>query len=117
MTDWAARAATHYVPGFKFADGGNLDLRLHYRMLGVLASDRSNAVLMLHGTTGSGGQFLQPSTADFLFAAGQPLDAGKYFIILPDAIGHGGSSKRVTGWRPPSHVTATPTSLERNIAS
>src|SRR5580704_2688299 len=95
MTDWlkTARAASYTVPGFKFADGGELDLRLHYRTLGVLAPDRSNAVLMLHGTTGSSTQFLQPSTADFLFGAGQPLDVGKYFIILPDAIGHGGSSK------------------------
>jgi homoserine O-acetyltransferase/O-succinyltransferase len=99
VSDWikAAHAATHFVPGFKFADGGNLDLRLHYRTLGALAPDRSNAVLMLHGTTGSGAQFLQPSSADFLFAPGQPLDAGKYFIILPDAIGHGGSSKPSDG--------------------
>ena len=99
MTDWlkTARAASYTVPGFKFADGGELDLRLHYRTLGVLAPDRSNAVLMLHGTTGSSTQFLQPTTADFLFAAGQPLDVGKYFIILPDAIGHGGSSKPSDG--------------------
>jgi homoserine O-acetyltransferase len=59
--------------------------------------DRSNAVLMLHGTTGSSTQFLQPTTADFLFAAGQPLDVEKYFIILPDAIGHGGASKPSDG--------------------
>jgi homoserine O-acetyltransferase len=99
MTDWlkAARAATFGVPGFEFADGVNLDLRLHYRTLGELAPDRSNAVLMLHGTTGGGRQFLQPSTADFLLAEGQPLDVGKYFIILPDAIGHGGSSKPSDG--------------------
>jgi homoserine O-acetyltransferase len=99
MTDWltTARAATYTVPGFAFADGGNLDLRLHYRTLGALAPDRGNAVLMLHGTTGSSAQFLQPTTADFLFAVGQPLDAGKYFIILPDAIGHGGSSKPSDG--------------------
>jgi homoserine O-acetyltransferase len=99
VTDWlkTARAATYIVPGFKFADGVTLDLRLHYRTLGVLAPDRSNAVLMLHGTTGAGRQFLQPSTADFLFAAGQPLDVGKYLIILPDAIGHGGSSRPSDG--------------------
>jgi homoserine O-acetyltransferase len=83
VTDWfkAARAGTYDVPGFKFADGGYLDLRLHYRTLGVLAPDCSNGVPMLHGTTGGGRQFLQPSTADFLFAAGQPLDVGKYFIM------------------------------------
>src|ERR1700761_2952496 len=99
MTDWltAARAATFTAPGFKLADGGTLDLRLHYRTLGVLAPDHGNAVLMLHGTTGSSAQFLQPATADFLFATGQPLDIDKYFIILPDAIGHGGSSKPSDG--------------------
>jgi homoserine O-acetyltransferase/O-succinyltransferase len=99
MTDWlkTARAATYIVPGFKFADGGTLDLRLHYRTLGVLAPDRRNAVLMLHGTTGGGRQFLQPSTADFLFAAGQALDVSKYFIVLPDSIGHGDSSKPSEG--------------------
>jgi homoserine O-acetyltransferase len=99
MTDWidAAREADYFVHGFKFADGSELDLRLHYRTLGVLAPDRSNAVLMLHGTTGGGKQFLQPDTADFLFAKGQPLDSGKYFIIIPDAIGHGGSSKPSDG--------------------
>jgi homoserine O-acetyltransferase/O-succinyltransferase len=97
--DWlkTARAATYTVPGFKFAAGGTLDLRLHYRTLGVLAPDRRNAVLMLHGTTGSSRQFLQPSTADFLFVVGQPLDVGRYFIIMPDAIGHGGSSKPSDG--------------------
>ena len=99
MTDWleTAREAEYTVPGFKFADGGELDLRLHYRTLGVLALDRGNAVLMLHGTIGSSKQFLQPSVADFLFAADQPLDAAKYFIIFPDAIGHGGSSKPSDG--------------------
>ena len=99
MTNWikTAREAEFTVPSFKFAESGELDLRLHYRTLGVLAPDRGNAVLMLHGTTGSSKQFLQPSTADFLFAADQPLDARKYFIIFPDAIGHGGSSKPSDG--------------------
>jgi homoserine O-acetyltransferase/O-succinyltransferase len=99
MTDWinTAREADYFVHGFKFADGSELDLRLHYRTLGSLAPDRSNAVLMLHGTTGGGKQFLQPDTADFLFAKGQPLDSSKYFIIFPDDIGHGGSSKPSDG--------------------
>jgi homoserine O-acetyltransferase/O-succinyltransferase len=102
VTDWlkAARVETYIVLGFKFADGGTLDLRLHYRTLGELAPDRSNAVLMLHGTTGDGRQFLQPSTADFLFAAGQALDVSKYFIVLPDSIGHGDSSKPSDGLEP-----------------
>jgi homoserine O-acetyltransferase/O-succinyltransferase len=97
--DWLteARTATHTVPDFKFAEGGTLDVRLHYRTLGVLAPERRNAVLMLHGTSGASRQFLQPSTADFLFAEGQPLDVSKYFIIMPDAIGHGGSSKPSDG--------------------
>jgi homoserine O-acetyltransferase len=99
MTGWidAAREADYFVDGFTFADGSELNLRLHYRTLGVLAPDRSNAVLMLHGTTGGGKQFLQPTTADFLFAKGQPLDSSRYFIIFPDAIGHGGSSKPSDG--------------------
>lgn len=58
-----------------------------------LASDKGNAVLLLHGTVGSGQQFLQPAFADALFGAGEPLDAREHFIILPDAIGHGKSSK------------------------
>jgi homoserine O-acetyltransferase/O-succinyltransferase len=65
--------------------------------LGALAPDRGNAVLMLYGTVGSSKQFLQPSVADFLFAPDRPLDADKYFIIFPDAIGHGGSSKPSDG--------------------
>jgi hypothetical protein len=119
MTDWikAAHEATYTVPGFKFADGGELDLRLHYRTLGVLAPDRSNAVLMLHGTTGGGGQFLQPSTADFPFAAGQPLDAGSTSSSCQTPLGMAAPASRVTDWRRPSHVTATPTSLKRNIVS
>jgi homoserine O-acetyltransferase/O-succinyltransferase len=74
--DWLkeARTATYTLAGFKFAEGGALDVRLHYRTLGVLAPDRRNGVLMPHGTTGASRQFLQPSTADFLFAEGQPSD-------------------------------------------
>ena len=99
MKDWleTARESDYTAPGFKFAVGGELDLRLHYRTLGALAPDRGNAVLMLHGTVGSSKQFLQPSVADFLFWPGRPLDAGKYFVIFPDAIGHGGSSKPSDG--------------------
>jgi homoserine O-acetyltransferase len=53
--------------------------------------------MVLHGTTGSGKQFLQPQFADELFGAGQPLDVSKYFVILPDDIGHGKSSKPSDG--------------------
>jgi len=83
--------------GFVFADGGRTDLRLAYRTLGSLAPDKGNAVLLLHGTVGSGQQFLQPAFADALFGAGEPLDAREFFTILPDAIGHGSSSKPSDG--------------------
>ena len=83
--------------GFAFADGGRADLRLAYRTLGALAPDRGNAVLLLHGTLGSGQQFLQPAFADALFGPGQPLDVREHFIVLPDAIGHGRSSKPSDG--------------------
>src|SRR5256885_13731194 len=76
---------------FRFASGETLpELRLHYRTLGTPGSP---AVLVLHGTTGSGAQFLGGSFAGALFGPGQLLDAAKHFIILPDGIGHGGSSK------------------------
>ena len=55
-------------------------------------------MLLLHGTTGSGKQFLQPGMADALFGAGQPLDAARHFIIMPDALGHGESSKPSDGF-------------------
>ncbi len=72
-------------------------MRLHCRTLGELAPNGRNAVLMLHGTVGSGEQFLEPGTADALFDRGQPLDVAKYCIVLPDAIGHGLSSKPSNG--------------------
>jgi homoserine O-acetyltransferase len=82
---------------FRFASGETLpELRLHYRTLGTPGSP---AVLVLHGTTGSGAQFLGESFAGQLFGPGQPLDASKHFVILPDGIGHGGSSKPSDGLR------------------
>ena len=56
-----------------------------------------NAVLILHGTTGSGAQFIRPEFAGELFGVGQPLDATRFFIVLPDGIGHGKSSKPSDG--------------------
>jgi homoserine O-acetyltransferase len=87
---------------FKFKSGEQLpELRLHYRTLGKLARDAqgrsTNAVLILHGTGGSGQQFLQPQFAGELFGPGQLLDINRYFIILPDGIGHGKSSKPSDG--------------------
>jgi len=87
---------------FKFHSGESLpELRLHYRTLGNPARDAqgqvTNAVLILHGTGGSGQQFLQPQFAGVLFGPGQLLDTTRYFIILPDGIGHGKSSKPSNG--------------------
>ena len=95
MTDWKQRTQAHemQVPQFEFSSGESRMLRLHCWTLGSLNAARDNAVLLLHGTTGSGTQFLEPDTADFLFRTGQPLDVDHFFIILPDAIGHGNSSK------------------------
>src|SRR5215470_6129366 len=78
-------------------------LRLHYTSFGKPERDASgkvtNAVLILHGTGGTGHQFLAPQFADVLFGPGQLLDASRYFIILPDNIGHGKSSKPSDGLR------------------
>lgn len=82
---------------FRFHTGEVMpQLRLAYTTLG---SPSGEPVLILHGTGGSGTGFLNPAFGDELFGAGQPLDAGKYFIILPDAIGHGKSSKPSDGMR------------------
>ncbi len=93
------------IPNFTFDDGERLpELRIHYYTLGTLrtdASGHSNAVLIMHGTGGSGKQFLTPPErfAGVLFSPGGLLDANKYFIILPDDIGHGQSSKPSDGMR------------------
>ena len=92
------------IPEFSFNSGEVLrELRLHYRTLGAPARDEKgrarNAVLILHGTTGSGAQFLRPDFAGELFQAGQLLDAERFYIILPDSIGHGKSSKPSDGLR------------------
>jgi homoserine O-acetyltransferase len=82
---------------FRFHTGEVMpELRLHYRTVGESSRE---PVLILHGTTGSGASMLSPALAGELFGPGQPLDASKYFIILPDAIGHGKSSKPSDGLR------------------
>jgi homoserine O-acetyltransferase len=83
---------------FKFASGETLpELRLHYITLGSPARDEAgvvrNAVLILHGTTGSGGGFLADTFAGQLFGRGQLLDASTHYLILPDGIGTGKSSR------------------------
>lgn len=92
----------YVVSNYKFADGESLsNVRIHYSTIGTPTRDASgtvrNAVLIMHGTGGSGGQFLNPIFAGELFGPGQPLDASKYYIILPDDIGHGKSSKPSDG--------------------
>ncbi|HEY3615777.1 MAG TPA: alpha/beta fold hydrolase [Candidatus Sulfotelmatobacter sp.] len=87
---------------FHFKTGETLpELKLHYTTFGKAEHDANgkvtNAVLILHGTGGSGRQFLAPQFADVLFGPGQPLDTNRYFIILPDNVGHGKSSKPSDG--------------------
>jgi len=87
---------------FKFDSGEVLpELKIHYRTLGRPQRDAAgvvrNAVLILHGTGGTGRQFLSPQFAGVLFGPGQLLDTSRYFILLPDGIGHGGSSKPSDG--------------------
>jgi homoserine O-acetyltransferase len=92
------------IRDFKFDSGETLpELNLHYRTLGRPVRDAkgwvTNAVLIMHGTGGTGAQFLSDNFALELFGPGQTLDAATYFIILPDNIGHGKSSKPSDGLR------------------
>jgi homoserine O-acetyltransferase len=99
---YPATEGDYVAHDFKFKSDEQLsELRLHYRTLGKLVRDAqgrsTNAVLILHGTGGSGQQFLQPQFAGELFGSGQLLDINRYFVILPDGIGHGKSSKPSDG--------------------
>ena len=90
------------LENFRFGSGESLpQLRLHYTTVGTPVKDASgavrNAILIMHGTTGSGRGFLSNQFAGGLFGPGQLLDATRYYIILPDAIGHGRSSKPSDG--------------------
>ncbi|HXS72706.1 MAG TPA: alpha/beta fold hydrolase [Rhodanobacteraceae bacterium] len=101
---WPVKQGDFTIRDFHFGDGETLpQLRTHYRTLGTPARDPSgkvrNAVLILHGTSGAGDNFLTDDFAGVLFGPGQLLDASKYYIILPDGIGHGGSSKPSDGLR------------------
>src|SRR4051812_24341242 len=96
--------ADFVVRNFTFASGETLPtLTLHYRTIGTPQRDSSgvvrNAVMILHGTGGTGAAFLSQAFGGELFGAGQVLDAARYFIILPDGIGHGKSSKPSDGLR------------------
>jgi homoserine O-acetyltransferase len=90
------------IRDFRFTSGETLpELRMHYTTVGTPRRDArgvvNNAVLIMHGTTGTGARLIRPEFAGELFGKGQPLDAEQYFIILPDDIGHGGSSKPSDG--------------------
>lgn len=94
----------YVLKDFKFASGQSLpELRIHYRTLGEPRKDAqgrtTNAVLILHGTGGSGENFLNQNFAGFLFIPNGMLDARKYYIVIPDGIGHGKSTKPSDGLR------------------
>ena len=105
QTDWAAQSTQRDVmlKDFAFSTGERMDVRMHVTTLGTPHRDASgqidNAVLILHGTGGSGAQFFRPQFADELYGPGQPLDITRYYVILPDNIGHGRSSKPSDGLR------------------
>jgi homoserine O-acetyltransferase len=105
-----SRAASYPAPtegdytihDFHFRDGESLpEVRMHYLTLGTPRRDGQgvvrNAVLILHGTTGSSAQFLRSEFAGELYCKGQPLDATRYYLIIPDNLGHGQSSKPSDG--------------------
>ena len=99
---WPIREGDFVVRDFRFASGETLpQLRLHYTTLGEPRRDAQgrvvNAVMVLHGTGGTGGQFLSPQFADVLYRPGGLLDIRRWYVILPDGIGHGRSSKPSDG--------------------
>ncbi|HEY6359272.1 MAG TPA: hypothetical protein VIX35_13610, partial [Vicinamibacterales bacterium] len=94
----------YLIKNFSFRDGESLpEMRLHYRVLGTIKRNAqgqvTNAVLIMHGTGGTGRQFSTNSFAGELFNPGQLLDATQYFIVMPDDIGHGMSAKPSDGLR------------------
>ncbi len=99
---WPTQDGVYSIENFTFGSGEQLaQLRLHYLTLGKRHVDRQghtdNAVLLLHGTGGDAHSLLNPIFADVLFGPGQPLDIQRYYVILPDDIGHGSSSKPSDG--------------------
>ena len=101
---WPSQDGEVTLKDFTFGSGEKLpEVRMHYTTLGTphrnAKGEIDNAVMVLHGTGGSGKQFLQPQFADELYGPGQPFDITKYYVILPDNIGHGGSSKPSDGMR------------------
>jgi len=94
-------AGDFVLKNFHFRTGETMDVRMHYRTVGTLKKDAqgvaTNVVLVMHGTGGSGASFISDIFAGELFGAGRLLDATKYFIVIPDSVGHGGSSKPSDG--------------------
>jgi homoserine O-acetyltransferase len=102
LSAWAAdypapREASWVARDFHFHTGEIMpELQLHYRTIGAPTGE---PVLVLHGTAGSGASMLTPAFAGQLFGPGQPLDASRYYVIIPDTLGHGKSSKPSDGLR------------------
>ena len=101
---WPSKDGDFVIRDFHFRSGENLpELRMHYTVLGTPHRDKAghidNAVMVLHGTGGTGKQFLQPQFADELYGPGAPFDLATTYVILPDNLGHGGSSKPSDGLR------------------
>jgi homoserine O-acetyltransferase len=94
---WLSRS-DYIIRNYKFVGGESLpEVKLHYRVIGTArrnaAGEVDNGALLLQGNTGTGANWFRPTLADELFKPGQPLDLAKYYIIMPDALGRGGSSK------------------------
>ena len=111
---WPISESDVVLKDFRFRSGESLpELRMHYTTLGSphrnAAGVIDNAVMVLHGTGGTGQQFLRPQFADELYGPGQPLDISKYWIILPDNIGHGNRPGRRTecAWLSRSTIMTT----------
>jgi homoserine O-acetyltransferase len=101
---WPTQDGAYDIANFHFKDGETIEkLHLHYLTLGKphrdAAGHTDNAILLLHGTGGNAHSLLNPVFSDVLFGPGEPLDITKYYIILPDDIGHGQSSKPSDGLR------------------
>lgn len=103
--DWSKQASERDVilHDFRFGTGETMDIAIHVTTLGTphrnAAGEIDNAVMVLHGTGGSGKQFYRPQFADELFAKGQPFDLARTYVILPDNIGHGQSSRPSQGMK------------------
>jgi homoserine O-acetyltransferase len=101
---WPTQDGTYIIKNFRFGTGETLpELNLHYLTLGTPHRDAAghvdNAILLLHGTGGSAHSLLAPQFSNILFGPGQPLDITKFYLIFPDDIGHGQSSKPSDGLR------------------